>query len=84
MNATFVMNGIDSFNGREGIATMRSKKQSFNPLVETPQPVKTFVKAFNIVGLPLLVALFGLFVWGLRSRKKQAIRRMFAKAGGHQ
>jgi ABC-2 type transport system permease protein len=84
MNAAFVMNGIDSFNGREGIAAMRSKKQSFNPLIETPQPIKTFVKAFNIVGLPILVALFGLFVWGLRSRRKQAISRMFTKAGGHQ
>jgi ABC-2 type transport system permease protein len=80
MNATFVMNGIDALNGREGIAAMRSKKQSFNPLVETPQPVRTFVKAFNIVGLPILVALFGLFVWGVRSRRKKAIRRMFAKA----
>ncbi len=79
MNAAFVMNGIDAFNDREGIAAMRSKKQSFNPLVETPPPVKTFIKAFNIIGLPILVALFGLFVWGLRTRRKQAIRRMFTK-----
>jgi len=79
MNAAFVMNGIDALNGREGIAAMRSKKQSFNPLVETPQPVKAFIKAFNIIGLPILVALFGLFIWGLRTRRKQAIRRMFAK-----
>jgi ABC-2 type transport system permease protein len=80
MNAAFVMNGIDAFNGREGIAAMRSKKQSFNPLVETPQPVKTFIKAFNIIGLPILTALFGLFVWGLRTRRKQEIRKMFIKA----
>ncbi len=79
MNAAFVMNGIDAFNDREGIAAMRSKKQSFNPLVETPPPVKTFIKAFNIIGLPILVALFGLFVWGLRTRRKQAIRKIFTK-----
>jgi ABC-type uncharacterized transport system involved in gliding motility auxiliary subunit len=79
MNAAFVMNGIDALNGRQGIAAMRSKKQSYNPLIETPQPVKTFVKTFNIVCLPLLVALFGLFVWGLRARRKKAIRRIFAK-----
>ncbi len=77
MNATFVMNNIDSFNGREGIAAMRSKKQSYNPIVETPQTIKTFIKAFNIAGLPILVTLFGLFIWVLRSRKKKAIRRLF-------
>jgi len=80
MNATFVMNNIDSFNGREGIAAMRSKKQSYNPLVDIPQSIKTFIKAFNIIGLPILVALFGFLIWGLRVRKKKAIRRIFAKA----
>lgn len=77
MNSTFVMNNIDSFNGREGIAAMRSKRQSYNPIMETPQTIKTFIKAFNIAGLPILVALFGLFIWGLRARKKKAIRRLF-------
>ncbi len=80
MNATFVMNTIDSFNGRSGIAAMRSKKQSYNPLVDAPQAIKTFIKAFNIVGLPILAALLGLIIWGLRVRRKKAIRRIFTKA----
>ncbi len=79
MNSTFVMNNIDSFNGREGIATMRSKKQSYNPLVDVPQSIKTFIKAFNIIGLPILIALFGLLIWGLRVKRKKAIRKIFAK-----
>jgi ABC-type uncharacterized transport system involved in gliding motility auxiliary subunit len=79
MNSTFVMNSIDSFNGREGIAAMRSKIQSYNPLVDIPQSIKTFIKAFNIVGLPILIALFGLLIWGLRAKKKKAIRKIFAK-----
>ncbi len=80
VNATFVMNNIDSFNGREGIAAMRSKKQSYNPLDEIPQSIKTAIKAFNIAGLPILIALFGLLIWGLRTRRKKAIRKIFTKA----
>jgi ABC-2 type transport system permease protein len=77
-NATFVMNVIDSFNNREGIAAMRSKKQSFNPLAEISVREKSFVKYFTIVGLPILAALFGLLVWGLRVQRKKAIQKMFA------
>ena len=78
-NPTFVMNVIDSLNNREGIAAMRSKKQSFNPLAETSQQTKIFVKYFTIVGLPILVALFGLFIWGLRTQRKKVIRKMFTQ-----
>ncbi|MDR3630630.1 MAG: Gldg family protein [Desulfocapsaceae bacterium] len=79
MNPTFVMNVIDSLNNREGIAAMRSKKQSFNPLSGTSLREKAFVKTFTIAGLPILAALFGLFVWGLRIQRKKAIRKIFAK-----
>jgi ABC-2 type transport system permease protein len=75
----FMMNLFDLMNNREDIAAMRGKKQSFNPLSDTGHGVKTFVKSFNIAGLPLLVVCFGLLVWSLRSSRKKRIQTMFAK-----
>ncbi|BCS95431.1 hypothetical protein DSLASN_10630 [Desulfoluna limicola] len=76
-NAAFVMNLMDSLNGRENIAVMRSKKQRFNPIDKVPDSIKTPVKAFNIVGLPFLVALFGMAVWLKRQSRRKTIRAMF-------
>jgi hypothetical protein len=78
-NATFIMNIIDYLNGREDIALLRSKEQRFNPLEDTQAVTKTFVKAFNIAGLPVLVVLFGLGVWARRHARKKHIQIMFKK-----
>jgi len=78
-NAMFVMNVLDFMNNREEIADMRSKEQLFNPLDDTEAGTKTFVKSFNIVGLPVLVVLFGLMVWFRRHSRKKRIQMMFQK-----
>jgi ABC-type uncharacterized transport system involved in gliding motility auxiliary subunit len=78
-NATFVMNVIDYLNGREDVAVMRGKEQRFNPLEDTQAATKTFVKAFNIAGLPILVVIFGLGVWFRRHSRKKHIQMMFGK-----
>ncbi len=57
-NAMFVMNVLDALNNRDDIANMRSKEQRFNPLYESSSLTKTFIKTFNIAGLPVLVVLF--------------------------
>jgi len=58
---------------------MRSKEQRFNPLGETGSALKTAVKALNIAGLPMMVVLFGLLVWGRRHTRKKTIQMMFIK-----
>ena len=58
---------------------MRSKEQRFNPLFDTGPATKTFVKSFNIAGLPVLVTLFGLLVWFKRHSRKKHIQMMFQK-----
>jgi ABC-2 type transport system permease protein len=78
-NAMFVMNVLDFMNNREERADMRSKEQLFNPLDETEVGTKTFVKSFNIVGLPVLVVIFGLMVWFRRHSRKKRIQMMFQK-----
>ena len=78
-NAMFVMNVLDALNDREDIATMRSKVQQFNPLYESGALTKTFTKTFNIAGLPILVALFGMFVWMRRNSRRKMIQLMFQR-----
>jgi ABC-type uncharacterized transport system involved in gliding motility auxiliary subunit len=78
-NAVLVMNTLDMLNNREGMAVMRAKTQELNPLEETDAGTKAAIKAFNIVGLPILVALFGLLVWGLRHNRKKKIQMLFTR-----
>jgi hypothetical protein len=78
-NDMFILNTIDALNHRENIATMRSKVLSFNPLNDTGSLTKTFVKTFNIAGLPILLVFFGLIVWLRRHSRKRQIQMMFQK-----
>jgi len=78
-NTTLVLNIIDYLNGREDIAVMRGKEQQFNPLEDTQPGTKTFVKTFNVAGLPILVIIFGLGVWFRRHSRKKHIQMMFGK-----
>ncbi len=78
-NAMFILNAMDYLNNRAGIAELRSKEQGFNPLIEVRGAAKTFVKSFNIAGLPVLVILSGLMVWFFRHSRKKRIHMMFQK-----
>jgi ABC-type uncharacterized transport system involved in gliding motility auxiliary subunit len=78
-NAVLVMNILDSLNGRENVAVMRSKKQDFNPLYDTRAGWRTAIKSFTIAGLPVLVVMFGLLVWFRRTSRKRHIQEIFGK-----
>ena len=78
-NAQFVMNVIDYLNGRGDIAVMRSKTQRFNPLRDIDPASKTAIKTINIAGLPVLVVIAGIAVWGRRSARKRMIQKIFSK-----
>jgi ABC-type uncharacterized transport system involved in gliding motility auxiliary subunit len=78
-NSILILNAIDYLNGRGDIAVMRGKEQRFNPLDDTQAGTKTFIKAFNIAGLPVLVVIFGLGVWFRRHSRKKQIQMIFAK-----
>ena len=76
-NAQLVLNVIDYLNGNTERAQMRSKRQGFNPLKELEPSTRTMLKALNIVGLPILVALAGMVVWMRRASRKRLIQMMF-------
>lgn len=81
-NAVFVTNLIDHLNGRDDFAIMRAKGQIYNPLVQTTPTVRSFVKGFNIAGLPILVIITGLIVWVLWIRRRKKIESSFKENGG--
>ncbi len=78
-NDIFVMNVLDYLNGQEEVARLRSKQQQFTPLNETGAFTKTALKSFNIVGLPVVVVLFGLAVWARRTSRKKSIQDAFRR-----
>ncbi|MEN8264485.1 MAG: Gldg family protein [Nitrospirota bacterium] len=78
-NAQFIMNMIDYLNGRGDIAVMRSKTQRFNPLHDLTPASKTAIKTVNIAGLPVLVVIAGVIVWGRRSARKRMIQKIFSR-----
>jgi ABC-2 type transport system permease protein len=78
-NSVFIMNLLDYLNGREAIAVMRSKTGSLNPLAMISAGAKSGIKYFNVIGLPIIVALFGLFIWFIRHRRKLAIQELFKR-----
>jgi ABC-type uncharacterized transport system involved in gliding motility auxiliary subunit len=80
-NAMFVLNTIDYLNGREEIATMRSKNQRFNPLKDTKAVTRTIVKAINIAGLAAGILFLGFYVWVRRKAKRRSIQAMFSSKG---
>jgi hypothetical protein len=76
-NSMLLMNMIDTLNGHEDTAMMRSKTQSHNPLDGTSALAKTVVKSINIAGLPILVVAFGMIVWMRRHVRRKTIQKLF-------
>jgi ABC-2 type transport system permease protein len=77
MNATFILNAIDHLNNEDQIASLRAKQQTLNPIEETSAALRAAYKAFNIIGLPLLVVLFGLGVLAKRTARKKKLATRF-------
>ncbi len=80
-NQMLVQNVIDYLNGREDYAIMRSKVQLVNPLdASKVTPVaKEITRYFNIIGLPIFIALAGIFIFFRRQGRKNQIQAMFMK-----
>ncbi|MFA5904776.1 MAG: Gldg family protein, partial [Desulfobacula sp.] len=76
-NAMFILNIIDHLNGEDDIAMLRSKQQTLNPIARTTPFDRGVIKAFNIIGLPILVILFGLGVFVKRRARKKKIANRF-------
>lgn len=76
-NATFLLNVIDHLNGEGKIAALRSKQQTLNPITQTTGFTKNLFKTANIIGLPVLVIVFGLLVLAKRTSRRKKIAERF-------
>lgn len=76
-NSMFVLNLIDTMNGREDLAVMRNKGAMIQPLPDTDARTRTWIKTLNIAGLPVLVAVLGLLVWLGRNARSRRIKAAF-------
>ncbi|MBW1914539.1 MAG: Gldg family protein [Deltaproteobacteria bacterium] len=79
VNATFVMNLLDYMNNREDVIIMRGKDYSFEPLDKISGGARVFIKTLNIVGLPVMVVLYGVGALFYRISRKKSIHQMFKK-----
>ncbi len=73
----FLVNLFDYLNNKESMAVLRSKVQRFNPIEKSTVSTRDFIKIFNIVGVPVIFILIGIFVFVLRQRKRKKIETMF-------
>jgi hypothetical protein len=83
-NAAFILNLLDYLSGREDYAIMRSKGQRYNPLEEVSGSTRSFVKSFNIAGLPILTSAAGLLVWALWTARKKRIQAAYQRDAGRK
>lgn len=70
-------NLVDYMNGNEDLCIMRSKGLSVNTITIKNQVFAKIIQYFNEFGLTVLVALAGLLVWRLRSRRKARINSLY-------
>lgn len=71
-NQVFFLNLIDWLTLGEQLIGIRSRGATDRPLRETTEYQKTLVKALNMFGVPLVVALFGIVRFYVRRRKKKS------------
>lgn len=64
-------------NGKEDFCSMRTKNLSLNALKMSSGKFALAVKYFNQIGLAVLVALCGLFVFVLRCQHREKIRMTY-------
>lgn len=76
-NSYFVRNAVDYMNGKEDFCSMRTKNLSLNALKMFSGKFALAVKYFNQIGLAVLVALCGLFVFVLRCQHREKIRMTY-------
>lgn len=79
INAIFLHNAIDYLAGNTDVQEMRSKGLAFNPIDDSGDKTRFIIKLFNIMGLPIIVILIGIFIWRQRLKRKKKIMEEFAK-----
>ncbi len=70
-NRAFFLNAIDWFTLGDYLINIRSREAGERPLQMVSDRAKTVIRAVNMLGVPVLLAIFGLIVLYLRRRRKR-------------
>lgn len=73
----FEANLVDYMNGNEELCKMRSKGLSLNVLTIKNGALAKLLQFFNEFGIAVLVAVAGLIIWRMRSKRKQKINAQY-------
>ncbi len=72
-NDLFVENLIDVMTLGKGLVGIRTRGTAERPLEEVSEGSKAWIKFGNMLGIPVLVAIFGLSRYFVRKKKKRAL-----------
>jgi ABC-type uncharacterized transport system involved in gliding motility auxiliary subunit len=70
-NRAFFLNAIDWFTIGDYLIDIRSRESGERPLKIVSDKTKTVVRAVNMLGVPVMLAVFGLVLFFLRRRRKR-------------
>ena len=70
-NRAFFLNAIDWFTIGDYLINIRSRASGERPLQIVSEQAKTVLRAVNLLGVPLLLVLFGIVMFYLRRRRKR-------------
>jgi gliding-associated putative ABC transporter substrate-binding component GldG len=76
-NAIFAMNMVDWLSQDEDLINIRNKGMNIKLIGNVSLKKRNFIKYFNILFLPVLVIILGLFMWRVRSIKKRIYSKSF-------
>jgi hypothetical protein len=79
-NALLLANLGDMLAIGDELADIRSTPVTARPLKPLTDTQKNIVRWSLVLGVPVLVILVGLAVWGARARRRKAIARQFSTA----
>lgn len=70
-NRAFFLNAIDWFTIGDYLIDIRSRESGERPLKIVSDKTKTVVRAVNMLGVPVMLAIFGMVLFFLRRRRKR-------------
>ncbi|MFH1175152.1 MAG: Gldg family protein [bacterium] len=71
-NATFFYNMLDAVAMDESLISIRSRVSSQRLIEAIPKGRENFLKFLNILGVPIILVIFGIARWAIRKKKYQA------------
>ena len=77
-NILFLVNVVDSLLLDDRLMNIRSAQVTQRPLHQLDPPKQQFYRWLIVLGVPVLLVLFGLLLWFLRGKRRQAIARQWA------